>query len=474
MKTRNPIPNVWRLRPDHLRSGGKAARRTGYAVLLLAALSVFAVLGGCSDDDDPVMPGGGDETFTLTITNVSAAADYTVSGVFNTPVGGSGPAPIFPGEAFEFTFGASPGDKLSFATMFAQSNDLFYAPAGTGIALFNGTTPVEGDVTAQVHLWDAGTEMNQEPGVGPDQAPRQSAPNTGAADSDMTVRMVNDGYTYPAASDVIEVTLTHLGGHLFRVRLENVSDGMTLMTSAGSMAVPLSPGVYVVHTGDDPLFTEGTADMLGLEGLAEDGNPGALMASLEAHTGLAVPLAPGLAVVHTQPDKLFMSGVANGGLGLEALAEDGDPSGLAANLAGVDGVMSVAVFNTPTGAMGPGPLLPGHTFQVTFTASPGDRLSLATMFGQSNDLFYAFDPEGLALFDAMGHATLGDVTASLDLWDAGTEMNQWPGVGPDQAPRQSAPNTGAADADATVRRVDDGFTYPAVADVIQVTLSQGN
>ncbi len=36
--------------------------------------------------------------------------------------------------------------------------------------------------------------------------------------------------------------------------------------------------------------------------------------------------------------------------------------------------------------------------------------------------------------------------------------------------RQAGPNTGPADADATVRLVNDGFTYPAVADVIRVTI----
>ena len=31
-------------------------------------------------------------------------------------------------------------------------------------------------------LWDAGTEASQEPGIGPDQGPRQKAPNTGLAE----------------------------------------------------------------------------------------------------------------------------------------------------------------------------------------------------------------------------------------------------------------------------------------------------
>jgi hypothetical protein len=446
---------------------------TKNSLLLLAALAALALVTGCSDDD-PAAPISTSETFTLTIENVSAAADYPVSGVFNTPVGAGGPAPIFPGEAYEFIFGAGPGDKLSFATMFVQSNDLFYAPMGGGIALFNGMTPIEGDITSQVFLWDAGTELNEEPGVGANQAPRQSGPNTGDPEIDMTVRMVADAYTYPAASDVIAVTLTHEGDNLFRVRIENVSESGTLMTSMGNVAVPLAPGVFVVHTNNDPLFSEGMADMLGLEGLAEDGDPSGLITSLEARTGLAVPLAPGVAVVHDQQVSLFTAGAADAGLGLEALAEDGDPSGLMMSLDGATGVASVAVFNTPVGGANPAPIFPGERYQVTFTAKPGDRLSLATMFVHSNDLFYAFDQAGLALFDAMGSAVVGDGTASIDLWDSGTEINQWPGVGPDQAPRQAGANTGAVDPTATVRMVDDEFTYSATSDVIRVTLTLGN
>ena len=155
---------------------------------------------------------------------------------------------------------------------------------------------------------------------------------------------------------------------------------------------------------------------------------------LEARTGLAVPLAPGVAVVHGSQVQLFTAGMADAGLGLEALAEDGDPSGLATSLEGAAGVTSVTVFNTPMGAGGPAPIFPGEKYELTFTAKPGDRLSLATMFVQSNDLFYAFDPAGLALFDAMGNATLGDVTASIDLWDCGHRDEPVAGRGPGPGP----------------------------------------
>ena len=101
-------------------------------------------------------------------------------GIFDTPVGGAGAAPIFPGDAYEFSVSAGNNDRLNFATMFIQSNDLFIGPSDGGIPLFDRYgNPLEGDITDYIYLWDAGTEVNEEPGVGPNQAPRQSGPNTG-------------------------------------------------------------------------------------------------------------------------------------------------------------------------------------------------------------------------------------------------------------------------------------------------------
>lgn len=118
--------------------------------------------------------------------------------VFNTPVGDSKPGPATPGKKFQFSFSAQPGDYLSFTTMFGQSNDAFYAPADMGIPLFNGNSPIVGDMTSKVILWDAGTEMNQEPGKGADQAPRQAGANTGASESEAIVPIAErkDGFSY--------------------------------------------------------------------------------------------------------------------------------------------------------------------------------------------------------------------------------------------------------------------------------------
>ena len=91
--------------------------------------------------------------------------------------------------------------------MFGQSNDLFFGNAN-GIDLFDKDgKPLNGDVTTQFGLWDAGTEVNEEPGVGPNQAPRQKSENTGTSEK-KKVGPVKDGFTYPATTDVLRITIT--------------------------------------------------------------------------------------------------------------------------------------------------------------------------------------------------------------------------------------------------------------------------
>lgn len=185
------------------------------------------------------------------------------------------------------------------------------------------------------------------------------------------------------------------------------------------------------------------------------------------------PTAPVLWLVHTGADHLFTDGKPDRGEGLESLAEEGDPSRLAAALEKHPGVVAVGFANVPVGADEPGAILPGQAYHITFRAQKGQKLSLAFMFGQSNDIFFAPGGEGIDLFDASGEPLRGDLTSRLILWDAGTEMNQEPGLGPDQAPRQKAPNTGAAE-DGVVRplaEVKDGFRYPKVGEVVRVTLT---
>ncbi len=109
-----------------------------------------------------------------------------IHGVAAIPVGQADPGPAFPGAAYSFTVNAHDGERLSFATMYVQSNDLFYSPSGDGLPLFAMGAPVSGDVTDRIVLYDAGTEVNEEPGP--------------VADTDMM-------YMYAGVNTVIRVTV---------------------------------------------------------------------------------------------------------------------------------------------------------------------------------------------------------------------------------------------------------------------------
>ena len=133
-------------------------------------------------------------------------------GVFNTPVGAMAAGPIRPGDSYEFTVTAMPGMKLFMTQMFGQSNDWFYAPGANGIALFDAKgNPVSGDVTDQFYLWDAGTEKDEEIGVGPNQGPRQKGPNTGD-DEHGVVHRVKDARWTGKNAEFFRITITPEGG----------------------------------------------------------------------------------------------------------------------------------------------------------------------------------------------------------------------------------------------------------------------
>lgn len=425
--------------------------RIGAIALLITAIVAGIAISptNAQMDDEPT-------TFTIRIENISDTGRTADYGVFNMPDMGADPAPAFPGESYEFSFAQLDGGRVSFATMLVQSNDLFFAPSPHGIDLFDEDgNPVTGDITDQIYLWDAGTEVNEEPGVGANQAPRQGDMSAGE-DENGVVQLVDDGFSYPDVSELIRVTVEY-GMEIFTVRIENVSGDSALVS-------PIAPGFYVVYADGHPLFDDGQADRgEGLEALAEDGNPAGLYDRFD--TVLETPFAPGVAVVHTDADPLFTASEADRGVGLEALAEDGDPSGLAE----LDymGVSSVTIFNTPDMAADPGPLFPGSYYEFTIEAIPGDYLSFATMLVQSNDLFVGTDAAGVALFDEDGHPLHG--IFNLGIWDAGTEVNEEPGVGPNQAPRQGDMSAGE-DENGVVHLVADDFNYPSTYNLVRVTV----
>ncbi len=138
----------------------------------------------------------------------SLAEDGNPSGfelVFNTPVGGGSPGPVFPGSSYSFDFSATEGDILSFATMLVQSNDWFVG--ADDIELFNNGTPISGDITSMVRLYDGGTETDEYAGAGNNQPVRQTGPNTGADEDGVIENETNPGSHVPEVSGMVRVTI---------------------------------------------------------------------------------------------------------------------------------------------------------------------------------------------------------------------------------------------------------------------------
>lgn len=229
-----------------------------------------------------------DELPTQASSQDSSAADGVSQVVsFNTAIENTEPGPIQPGQTLEIDFNAQPGENISFATMFAPTNDSFFSPNETGISVYDDFgNPITGDVSEQLGLWDAGTEFNETFSQGQFQTmDRDGAmiaePNTGAADPNNQIRRVDQTGIFPAASELMQAELVHNGGDSFTLRLTNNSE-------ASELAAPNSPGVLVVHENTvHPLFDQGQADRgWGLESIAEDGNPATLIQSLNKLTGL--------------------------------------------------------------------------------------------------------------------------------------------------------------------------------------------
>lgn len=197
---------------------------------------------------------------------------------------------------------------------------------------------------------------------------------------------------------------------------------------------------------------------------------------MTASNGAKFPfaLSPGMFVLNEKNANVFVEGKKARANGLEMQAEDGDPSGLVASLTAMHHRSNLhGVFNTPVGSMRPGPIRPGESFEFSFAAYPGMKLFSTMMFGQSNDWFYAPDPAGIELFDNKGTPVSGDITDKYVLWDAGTEVDEEIGIGPNQGPRQKDKNTGA-DEHGVLHRVKDFRFTGKNAELFRITITTEN
>jgi hypothetical protein len=386
-----------------------------------------------------------------------------------------------PGEAYEIRFTAGAGHYLSLASMLKESNDWFFGTDPAGIPLYKNGVPLSGDITSYIKLWDAGTEYDEEPGVGANTGINQPMVTSGAVDPNNKVRLVGDVATLsngtqfarPSIASMIRVTLTPSNNseRSFLLRIENISTAETLVTSAGPKAITVTNALWAIHCTPNIIFdADMPARANGLEQLAEAANAWTLNDKLRLARGVATPLTPGLFVIHANGTPLFTVGQPDYRLGLERIAEDGDPVNMASALAPVTPAESFGTFDTPMEAAEAGPCHAGQAFEVAFKARPGERLSLVTGFAASNDWFIAPPSEGMELFNG----TLprwGEITTEFHLYDLGTEGDQELDVGGSVGTQQSGPNVGSADNNKMVREVGrDRYDVP-LTHHIRVTLT---
>jgi len=389
--------------------------------------------------DDPALKSAPNGMFTVTVKNVSKNYDYFSGGAEFGVSGGDMTPPANPGETITVHFHAGRNHKLSFGSMYGASNDWFYAPNGGGIQLFSGDPAValEGDITDMIHLWDAGTEVD---GSGSPGTPEHEhvALETGAA----------------SMEDNIQVSLDYDGVSMFT---------LTINVLAGS-ETPLSPVAWVVHSnGQHPIFTEGTFDYgNGLEDLAEMGNAAPLGDYLKMHSGYVSPVAPILWVLHDKKDNpIFTEGTPDYGKGLETLAETGNPGPLHASLMSAGYVTGVQAI--PEGGGSAAPIFPGEKYVFTIDGQVGQSLSITSMLGASNDEFFSTGEEGIKLSNGMDEK---DITHFFEIYDAGTEVNEYPGAGYHQGGPEGPDEMG------NVRLLNDEFKWPNASQVIKVTIKK--
>ncbi len=116
--------------------------------------------------------------------------------------------------------------------------------------------------------------------------------------------------------------------------------------------------------------------------------------------------------------------------------------------------------------------LPGESFSFQFSAAKGQALSFATMYGWSNDLFFAPENPGIQLYDFEGNPVEGDVSSQIKSWDNGTRINQAPGE--DLMHPGDAETTPMSVSE--VKGMDDqGNTYVSASELMKVDIQyEGN
>lgn len=402
---------------------------------LVATMFALAstILVSCSDDDKKDMP----EPLSSVISfeNVLEPKDFVESGTFKGMGSAEVNAPVvLPGQSISFTFHAGKGQALMFATMYGASKDWFFAPENPGVKLYNDDgSPMTGDVSSQIRLWDNGTKIGMTDEK--EDANIMMVPDVDAS------KLMKLELAYTATSSEFKLTITN--------------------TSGGSMyETPFSPGVWAVSNvfngnllNDMPFYKAGAKSNDEITALAQMGDNSLLSEKISANTGIITGISPAIVVVYTgEANPIYEVGKKDAGMGLANLAQMGDASMLKASLEKMPNVKKVYIAgNAPVG--------PGEMVEVQFEATAEDHIAYATMFGYSNDWFYANEAMIPANFK-------GDITEKTALFDDGTAVSQYPGAGNAQGLFTGMPEKESN----AIMKVDNMFPVPAINKILKIVI----
>ncbi|MBV8326986.1 spondin domain-containing protein [Chryseobacterium sp.] len=396
------------------------------AIGITAAFSLYS----CNDSDHNRAE---DVSFQKNITfeNVVVPKNYVESGSFQ----GTAQPVIMPGESVSITFSAGKAQALMLTTMYGASKDWFFASKQPGIKLFdNSGNARTGDVSSDVLLWDNGTKDNV---TGqPESKTIAEVPGVDAS------KLMKINLTFNAVSSEFTLTIT------------NTSGGTANTT-------PFSPGVWAVSNyngskllNETPFFMPGTLSNPEITDIAQMGNITKMKTKLNNETGIITGLSPALIVVYRgNKNPIYEAGKNDTGMGLKEIAQTGNVTKLQNSLKSFPNVKGVFIA-------GNAPVPPGNKITARINADPGDKIAYVTMFGFSNDWFYANDQD----IDAN---TQGDVTAKTSLFDSGTGVDQYPGAGNNQALFGGTPQSESK----IIDKVGNQYPVPAVQNVIKVTIN---
>jgi len=334
----------------------------------------------------------------------------------------------------EFEFESPPDGRLSFVIARDPADGSFVGVAPEGLALFQDGVPIDEEQSNELRAY-----------------------------------MLKAGDSGAFSVEETEAPEAGLG----TLVIESTSESTFVARITGTSA--LGAGVFAVHRNSSGLFRTSSAPDekavsadLELVDFVSDGGSGAYLSTLERKSNFSSLIAPGLYVLFEDGEPLFTKGEPDRGEGLETLAEDGNPFPLVKAL---EDRLDIEAFPEAADAYVEDGSKEKESTSYSFFifAAPGTRLALAGMLAQSNDVFVGTGPRGLPLFED-GEPIDGDYTRALSMWDVGTEVNERPGYGPHQATRQLEKNSGESESD-PIDVVSDGYEYPPLRDLVQLTIS---